>query len=104
MEYIVVFVTAGSMEEGRTIARTLVEEGLAACVNIIDGVRSIYRWKGEICDDEEVFLVIKSRRALFGRLEKRVRELHSYEVPEVIAIPLSAGAEAYLSWMDEVLQ
>jgi periplasmic divalent cation tolerance protein len=82
---VVVFVTAGSAEEGRRIGRALVEQELAACVNVTSPVRSLYHWKGQIADDEEVLLVIKTSRALFDRLRREVEKLHSYQVPEVIA-------------------
>lgn len=104
MDYILVYVTASSMDEGKRIARTLVEEGLVACANILPGVRSIYRWKGKVCDDEEVFIMMKSRKDLFDRIRNRVKELHSYEVPEIIAFPVTMGSPDYLEWMDEVLK
>lgn len=104
MDYIIVFVTAGSVDEGRRIGRSLVEEGLAACTNIVEGIRSIYLWKGEVCDDEEVLLIIKSKASLFERLKRRVKELHSYEVPEIIAFPITSGSPDYLRWIDEVLR
>ncbi len=103
MNYILVFVTAGSAEEGGRIGRALVEEGLAACSNLIPGIRSIYRWKGEVCDDEEVMIMIKSKATLFERLKKRIKELHSYEVPEIIAFPITLGSPDYLRWIDEVV-
>lgn len=103
MNYILVFVTAGSAEEGGRIGRALVEEGFAACANIIPGIRSIYRWRGEVCDDEEVLIMIKSKATLFERLKKRIKELHSYEVPEIIAFPITLGSPDYLRWIDEVV-
>lgn len=101
LERITVLITAGSMEEGRKIANALVEEGLAACINIIPQVNSIYRWEGEMCDGWEVLLIAKSRREVFERLVSRVKELHSYEVPEIIALPIAAGDEDYLTWIDK---
>lgn len=101
LERIVVLITAGSMEEGRKIANALVEEGLVACVNIVPQVNSIYRWEGEMCDEREVLLIAKSRREVFERLASRVKELHSYEVPEIIALPIVAGSEDYLKWIDQ---
>ena len=98
-QVLVVFVTVGSEEEGLRIARTVVEEQLAACVNMITAVRSIYSWKGQVCDDPEVLLVIKTRQAVFPRLEARVKELHSYDVAEVIALPVTAGSSDYLNWV-----
>ncbi len=101
MSHIVVLVTAPSAEEGAKIARALVEEKLAACVNILSGVRSVYRWEGKVEDGPEVLLVAKTRESLFGELDKRVRDLHPYSVPEVIALPISKGSEAYLAWLGE---
>ena len=101
MDKIAILVTASSMDEAAKIGRTLVEEGFAACANIVEGVRSIYRWKGEVCDDRECLMVIKTTAANFDAVEKRVRELHSYEVPEVIAIPIVKGSEPYLDWVEE---
>ena len=100
-EFIVVFVTAGSSAEGERLARALVEERLAACVNRIAAVQSVYRWQGEVEQSVEELLVIKTRADLFTALEKRVRELHSYAVPEVIALPIIDGSESYLQWLGE---
>jgi periplasmic divalent cation tolerance protein len=100
-EFIVVLVTAGSSDEGERLARSLVEERLAACVNRIPAVQSVYRWQGKVEQSAEELLVIKTRAALFAALEKRVRELHSYSVPEVIALPIMNGSEAYLKWLGE---
>jgi periplasmic divalent cation tolerance protein len=101
MSAIVVFITASGEEEAARIARALVEERLAACVNIIRGVRSIYAWKGSLQDEAEALMVLKTREALFGPIERRVKELHSYEVPEVIAMPITQGLEDYMAWMEE---
>lgn len=96
---IVVFVTAGSESEAETLARVLVEERLAACVNIVGPMRSIYRWEGKLIDDQEWLLVIKTQAERFSAVETRVKALHSYQVPEVIALPILAGAEDYLRWL-----
>ena len=72
---------------------------MAACCNLLRGVRSVYRWQGKLCDDEEALLVIKTTRDRFGELEARVRELHSYDVPEVVAVPIAEASEAYLQWL-----
>ena len=98
----VVLVTAGSEEEGARIARALVEEGLAACANIVPRVRSIYRWKGEVQDEPESLLILKTTAARVEALSARVGELHSYTVPETIALTLDRGRESYLDWVDEV--
>jgi periplasmic divalent cation tolerance protein len=92
-------VTAGSIENAEQIARALVEERLAACVNIVPGVRSIYRWQGQIADEAEWLLVMKSTRGRYAALEARVRELHSYAVPEVIALTIAEGSRPYLDWL-----
>jgi periplasmic divalent cation tolerance protein len=102
-EFIVIFVTAGSTVEAERLSRTLVEERLAACVNRIKSVQSVYRWQGSVEESEEELLVIKSRKELFASVEKRVCELHSYSVPEVIALPIIKGSQAYLDWLDEQL-
>lgn len=96
---VVVFVTCGSAEEAEKIARALVEERLAACVNISAPIRSLYRWEGKLCDDKEVLLVIKTARALFDRVRRAVEKLHSYQVPEVICLPVIDGAPNYLNWL-----
>ena len=98
---IVIFVTAGSEAEAEKIARALVEEQLAACVNILSPIRSIYRWQGQVADDREWLLLIKTRAERFAAVESRVKALHSYQVPEVIALPIVAGAEGYLRWLRE---
>ena len=103
-DYILVLITASSMEEGEKIAGVLVEEGLAACCNIIHGIRSVFKWKGEICKENEVLLLVKTKASIFEKLEERVKKLHSYEVPEIIAIPIEAGLKDYLNWMDEALK
>jgi len=100
-EISVLFVTVGSEEEGVRIGRALVEEKLVACVNIIRGIRSIYSWKGEICDSEECLLIMKSRSSLFTSLQGRIRELHSYELPEIIGFPIAQGLPEYLDWVLE---
>jgi periplasmic divalent cation tolerance protein len=99
--FIVVFITVGSPGEGESLARALVEERLAACVNRIHSIQSVYRWEGKVEQSEEELLVIKTRKELFTALEKRVRELHSYSVPEIIALPLVDGNEVYLRWLGE---
>ena len=100
---IVVLSTCSTADEAAKIARRLVEKKLAACVNLLPGVRSIYRWKGAVEDSKEVLLLIKSRRELFDELRAELEKLHSYEVPEVIALQIVAGAESYLGWMEREL-
>jgi periplasmic divalent cation tolerance protein len=100
-EAIVVLVTAGSADEAARIGRTLVEERLAACVNALGPIRSIYRWEGAVEEADEHLLVVKARRADLPALDVRVRELHSYDVPEVLALPVTGGSARYLAWLDE---
>lgn len=98
---IVILVTAGSETEAETIAKALVEERLAACINILNPIRSIYRWEGKIADDREWLLVIKTQAERFAAVEEKVKALHSYQVPEVIALPILQGSEPYLHWLTE---
>jgi periplasmic divalent cation tolerance protein len=100
-EFVVVYVTAGSADEADRLARSLVEERLAACVNRIKSIQSVYRWQGKVQQSEEELLIIKTSRDRFAALEKRVRELHSYSVPEVIALPIIEGSSGYLRWLEE---
>jgi periplasmic divalent cation tolerance protein len=101
-DYIIVLITAPSSEVGKKIASSLVERKLAACVNIISSIHSIFRWEGEISSEEEVLLVVKSRRELFeGQLIPAVQELHPYDVPEIIALPVWKGSKSYLDWIGE---
>jgi uncharacterized protein involved in tolerance to divalent cations/8-oxo-dGTP pyrophosphatase MutT (NUDIX family) len=100
-DFLVIFVTVGSAAEGDRLARALVEERLAACVNRLPSVQSVYRWEGKVEESAEELLVIKTRKILFPALEKRVRELHSNTVPEIIALPIIAGSEPYLNWLEE---
>ena len=103
-EAIIVLVTCGSEEEALNISRALVEEQLAACVNLISPVRSIYRWEGKIWDEKEWLLIIKAQRKRFDELEKKVKSLHSYSVPEIIALPIIAGSSSYLDWLAEMTE
>lgn len=100
-EFVVVYVTVGSSEEADRLARALIEERLAACVNRIKSVQSIYRWQGRVEQSEEELLVIKTKRNLFASVQKKVQELHSYSVPEIIALPILEGSEDYLKWLEE---
>jgi periplasmic divalent cation tolerance protein len=97
---IVVLTTCDSKEQAERLARHLVEERLAACVNILPGAQSIYRWKDKVEDAAEFVLIIKSRRDVFVKLRAAIAQLHSYEIPEVIALPVVDGSDAYLQWLD----
>jgi periplasmic divalent cation tolerance protein len=100
-EFIVIFVTCGSEEEALKIAHSLVEERLAACVNLVSPVRSIYRWEGKIWDEKEWILFIKTQKERFEKLERKVKSLHSYSVPEIIGLPIVEGSSSYLQWLLE---
>ena len=97
---ILVLSTASSPDEAARLARALVDAHLAACVNVVPGASSVYRWKGEVEQAAECLLLIKSRRALFERLQLEIRKHHSYEVPEVIALPIIDGSPGYLEWLE----
>jgi periplasmic divalent cation tolerance protein len=101
---IVVFSTCDSAEQAESLARHLVQERLAACVNIIQPIRSIYRWKEEIEEATEWLLIIKSRRDLLPTLRAEIEKKHSYEVPEVLALPVVDGSQGYLQWLDRELR
>jgi periplasmic divalent cation tolerance protein len=98
-EYLSLYITAPSFDVAHTIGRVLVEERLAACVNIITGMHSIYRWEGKIETAAEVVVIAKSRAALFEEIEKRVRDLHPYDCPCIVAWPFAAGSQPYLDWL-----
>ena len=98
-ELIVVIMTAANSEEAERIAEALVDARLAACVQVLPEIRSVYRWKGEVARDTEVLLLAKTVRAKFDKLEQAVRAIHSYETPAIVALPVTAGSEPYLNWL-----
>lgn len=98
---IIVLVTASSEAEAVKISNALVEEHLAACVNIVPGIRSLFFWKGKTQDEKETLLIVKSRQPLLDRLITRVKSVHSYTVPEIIALPVIGGSGDYLAWLKE---
>ena len=102
MDNLIVFITASNDDEAVKIARALVEARLAGCVNIIKDIRSIYRWEGKIEDDAEVLMIAKTQKHLFDSLMQKVKEIHSYTVPEIIAMPIVEGSEDYVKWLKEV--
>ncbi|HLC18417.1 MAG TPA: divalent-cation tolerance protein CutA [Thermodesulfobacteriota bacterium] len=99
--HVVVFVTAPNVEEAEGIGKKVVAEKLAACCNIVPGLKSIYTWKGQLLTEGEVLCIFKTKKVLFERLRDRVVELHSYDVPEVIATEITSGLQDYLRWIDE---
>ena len=101
--YIIVLITVPSQEAGKQVAHALLDQRLAACVNILPQVHSLYLWQGKTNADEELLLVVKSRAALFAdRLVPAVKAVHPYEVPEIIALPVLMGSASYLEWIDQV--
>jgi periplasmic divalent cation tolerance protein len=98
-DVVVALVTAPSPEKAAEIARSLVEEGLCACGNVVPGVRSIYRWAGEIHDDAEALLLIKTERRLVAALRQRLPEIHPYQVPELLVLAVEDGLGPYLAWV-----
>ena len=100
---IIIFSTASSRQEAQRIARTLVEENLAACVQIVPGVESVYFWQGKLRDEPEWLLIIKSRALLFEKAAGRIRSLHSYDVPEIVSVSIALGSDDYLRWMEASL-
>jgi periplasmic divalent cation tolerance protein len=101
---LVVLCTCSDESVALDIARILIKEGLAACVNRVAGVQSIYQWDGRICEESEQLLMIKTTRARYQALEVRLRALHPYEIPEIIAVPVVAGSEQYLAWLTTATQ
>ncbi len=99
---IVVFVTTSSEEEAARIGRALVEAGLAACANVLPRVRSIFSWEGKVSEEQESLMVLKTRADLFKDLAATVKKLHSYSVPEIIAVPITRGSADYLAWIRNV--
>lgn len=100
-KFIMVMSTAGSEEQAVTIANALVYKQLAACVNIVPSMRSIYRFHGKVWDDEEYLLIIKSTRNHFTEIDKTISELHEYEIPEILMFPIEQGKEDFLNWIGE---
>jgi periplasmic divalent cation tolerance protein len=104
MSEILVLTTTDSLDLALRIASALVEQKEAACVNIVPGIRSIYRWEGKVCDDAELLLLIKSSADRFEAIRSRIRQIHTYEVPEVVSLPIAAGDPSYLRWLNEQLK
>jgi len=102
MEYCVIFCTVPNKEVGLDIATTLVSSQLAACVNIVPGLTSIYTWKGELCNDQELLLIIKTKNNLFANVEEAIKKIHPYEVAEIISLPVISGSHDYLQWIETV--
>ncbi len=101
MDAILIFTTTDTEESASRIAAALVAAGEAACVSILPGIRSVYRWQGKVCDEGEMLLLIKTVAGRFEAARARIRQLHPYQVPEVIAVPLTDGDPDYLRWLSE---
>jgi len=99
--YLTVFCTVPDLETARRIAHTVVHEGLAACVNLLPGLTSVYRWQGQVEESSELLLIIKTRQERFEALEERIQALHPYQVPEIIALAIKRGSVSYLDWISE---
>ena len=104
MSFMIIIMTAPSKQEAVNIVRTLLEERLIACANILDPVHSLFWWKGKIEEEREVLVFMKSQETLFKKLSKKVIELHSYDVPEILALPIVEGSHSYLDWMKSCLE
>ena len=100
-EFCIILITAGSVEEGERIAGSLVDNHLAACVNVVPSVKSVFFWEGKTDRQSEVLLIAKSTKALLNQITDHVQKIHSYTVPEIIAIPIIGGSEDYLRWVEE---
>ena len=98
-DYIMVFTTCNSSEIASSIAGAVVKNKLAACVNIVNNIESVYQWQGKIERDKEMLLIIKTRQSLFSQLEQAIQGHHDYELPEIIAVPIAAGEQKYLNWI-----
>ena len=104
MTYIIVLMTTSNKKEAETIAHKLLEEQLIACANIVDCVSSLFYWKQKIERENETLVIMKSSEKLFKQLTQRIQELHSYEVPEILALPITAGSQSYLDWLKSTLK
>lgn len=102
--YRIVLTTVGSEEQAESIARALVDRRLAACVSVVNGVCSVFRWKGETVREHEPLLIIKTTTARFAEVSQAIRELHTYDIPEIVSIPLNDGDGDYLDWIDNSVQ
>lgn len=100
-EYLVVLVTAPGEDKASEMAHSLLEDGLCACINITPKIRSVYKWQGNIVDEEESLLIIKTKKELFEDLKERIINIHPFDVPEVIALPIAEGSKRYLDWIED---
>ena len=103
MEYVAVFITAPDEDTAADIAKVLVGGGLAACANIVRNVRSIYKWQGKMEDESEVLMIVKTSSDKFSALESKVREMHPYDVPEIVSVPITQGSDPYIEWLSNAV-
>ncbi len=103
MEVFLVLCTASSEKAGKKIARQLVKERLAACVNVVPGIWSLFFWEGKICEEREVLILAKTRKGLKQKVAKKIKELHSYAVPEILFLRVAGGDEKYLTWVGKTI-
>ena len=103
-EYLMVYSSCPDQAVAQEIATALVQQKLAACVNIMAGVQSIYQWQGKLENSKEVMLLIKTRREVYAQLEARIVEAHPYELPEIVAVPIAQGLPGYLGWIDQEIK
>ena len=101
MKHVVIFVTSANKKEAKKIAKALIKKRLAACVNLVDKIESLFWWKGRVDSAKEILLVIKSTQSKVAEIIKRVKLIHSYEVPEIIVLPIKSGYKPYLDWIDD---
>lgn len=104
MNFVIVFVTTKDLREAKKISQALLKEKLAACVNVVPEIRSLYWWQGKIEKSREVLMIIKTKKPLVSKIIKKVKKLHSYKVPEIIALPIISGNKDYLSWLSNSLR
>jgi periplasmic divalent cation tolerance protein len=102
--YILIFITSANKKEAERIAQELIKHKLAACVNIVKDIKSVFWWQARVDKADEILLIAKSTKAKFNRIVKKVKSLHSYDVPEIIALPIIAGNKGYLEWIDEAVR
>lgn len=100
MEFVVIYCTVPNKNEGKEIAKELVKNKLVACVNIIDKVESVFSWDGKLCEEKEALLIIKTKTELFEKIKHAIQKIHSYTVPEIIAMPIVEADDTYLKWID----
>lgn len=104
MSFIIVVMTSQNRQEAVNIVRTLLEERLIACANILNSVHSLFWWKGKIEEEDEVLVLMKSQQTLFKKLSERIKEIHSYDLPEILALPITGGSPLYLEWISRCLK